>query len=299
VSFKKSKSFVTFEKLARQQQSLICSAINKLDPVDFVDDDWQFQSGGGGLSKVLVDGDIFEKAGVNVSSIEGKLSPEMSRSLFIEEGAEFHATGISLVLHPQSPRIPTVHLNIRCFELENQALWYGGGIDLTPYYPHDDDFIHFHQVLEKACNSIKPDSYQSMKNKCDDYFSIPHRHEMRGIGGVFFDHLNSDSSQDYELCKAVSGAIIDAYMPIVSRRQSEPYTQDDKDFQLIRRGRYVEFNLMYDRGTSFGLKSNGRTESILMSLPPVVNYKYNWQPPRGSKDEKMTTYYQPHDWLTH
>ncbi len=292
-----SEQFQSMEAYIHRLQDTICQGLEALDEVRFQEDLWKRPEGGGGRTRVIADGQVWEKGGVNVSSVNGRLADEIAKHLKTEP-MDFGACGISLVIHPQSPRVPTIHMNVRYFEMENGRSWFGGGIDLTPYYPHTEDFQHFHETLQNACNRIIPDSYPGYKKYCDEYFTVKHRHEMRGIGGVFFDYLPGSEGQHFELVQSVGDAFLKAYCPIVERRKTENYAEADKQFQLVRRGRYVEFNLIYDRGTLFGLKTNGRIESIFMSLPPEVHFHYDWHPEPNSPHADMMQYYQPHDWVT-
>ena len=276
-------------------QNKICNAFEALDTKKFIEDNWEREEGGGGKTRVIEDAAILEKGGINISSVHGMLSETVAKQLKTEQ-MEFGACGLSLVIHPFSPKIPTIHMNVRYFELENGKNWFGGGIDLTPYYPFPEDFKHFHNVLKNGCNSVIPDSYIDFKTQCDDYFTVKHRNEMRGIGGIFFDYLSGDTEKYFNLVKAVGNCFLDSYIPIVESHKDEKYSKEDKQFQLLRRGRYVEFNLIYDRGTLFGLKTGGRIESILISLPPTVNFLYNKIPEKNTPYYEMTNYYQPHDW---
>ncbi|RMG65358.1 MAG: oxygen-dependent coproporphyrinogen oxidase [Calditrichaeota bacterium] len=292
-----SPSFEAMEALILRLQSTICAELAEVDGgAEFVAHPWRRETGGGGLTRVIQQGKVFEKGGVNTSSVYGELPPGLAEQLGTTPGA-FAACGLSIVIHPRSPRIPTIHLNIRYFQLENGQSWYAGGMDLTPYYPHPEDFVHFHRVLHQACEAALPGSYQKFKAQCDRYFYLPHRGEMRGVGGVFYDHLDGANPSHFELNRRIGEAFLPAYLPIVLRRKDEPFTDQDREFQLIRRGRYVEFNLLYDRGTAFGLQSGGRVESIFISLPLEVKFPYNWQAPPGSPYAEMTRYYQPRDWL--
>lgn len=286
--------FEEMENYIIQLQEVICTEIEYRDEKRFKEDNWERHEGGGGKTKII-EGKTFEKGGVNISKIFGKL-PEQIAQQFKIEPQEFAACGLSLVLHPYSPKIPTTHMNIRYFETESGKSWFGGGIDLTPYFPHTEDFIFFHKSLKTAVNSIHPEFYGMFKPECDDYFTIKHRNEMRGIGGIFFDYLPGEDARHLELIKAAGDAFLPSYLPIVEKRKDEAFTEDDKEFQLIRRGRYVEFNLIYDRGTTFGLKTGGRIESILMSLPPEVKFKYSWNPAPGTPHFEMQNYYQPAKW---
>ncbi len=283
-----------FQKMIEYTKNLqeeICHEMALLDKNEFLEDEWKHVEGGGGCSKILENGNIFEKAGVNTSAVQGKLPKDIA-SYFKKEIMSFAACGISLVLHPFSPRIPTIHMNVRYFEMEDKDSWFGGGVDMTPYYPHREDFLHFHRTLKKAVEDVMPNSYDEYRKKCDEYFTIKHRKEMRGIGGIFFDYLKDDHETHFELIKSVGDHFLASYSPIVEKRKEESFSDEDKNFQLVRRGRYVEFNLLYDRGTLFGLKTNGRVQSILMSLPMHASYPYNYQPAKNSPYEKMSNYYQ-------
>jgi coproporphyrinogen III oxidase len=290
-----SEFFNKVEKYVSELQLKICNAIEKLDGKKFRSDKWNMQSEGGGVTKVLSDGNVFEKGGVNFSSIKGKMNDETAHQLNVES-QNFNVCGISLILHPFSPKIPTIHMNIRFFELEKGKMWFGGGTDLTPYYPYEKDFRHFHKTLKDACNLAVKNSYDIYKKNCDEYFFIKHRNEMRGIGGVFFDYIDGNE-KNFDLVKSLGDSFLDSYLPIVKKRKNEKFSEEDKQFQLIRRGRYVEFNLIYDRGTLFGLKSGGRVESILVSLPAEVNFIYNYTPKVDSPHSKMQKYYQPKNWV--
>jgi coproporphyrinogen III oxidase len=249
--------------------------------------------GGGGITRAFM-GDVFENAGVNTSCVFGKIDPLFAQHLQ-GSGDEMWAAGISLIIHPRSPRIPTVHANFRMIH-QGEKFWFGGGADLTPYYPYEEDFIFFHDTWKKACSPFG--SYPKMKKTCDDYFNNAHRGiEMRGIGGIFFDHHNTgDTLADVNMVKHLSEHFIESYLPIVRKRISEAWSPEDEDFMLHRRGRYVEFNLLHDRGTLFGLKTNGRVDSILISLPARCKFTYQYRPTPGSVHEKMWSYYTPHEW---
>ena len=294
------------EELVKNRQLSIVNALEEIDARSFHTDTWQRDGGGGGITKVL-QGTVFEKAGVNVSAVHGK-TPEVIKNQVPESSAEFYATGISLVIHPVNPMIPTVHANFRFFQrmdTEDNIVdgWFGGGADLTPYYLFEEDAVHFHQTLKDACDRHDPSHYPKFKDWCDRYFRNHHRKEQRGIGGLFFDHLRL--SEDIEANSAhqsfvedAGNAFLPAYLPIVEQRQSMPFTPEQKKWQEIRRGRYVEFNLIHDRGTLFGLKSNGRIESIFMSLPPTVRWAYDLHPEPGSPEAKlMDVLYQPKAWV--
>ncbi len=276
-------------------QKTICDNLLQFDSAITHDHSWDRQEGGGGFTRVIDDSTIFEKGGVNTSSVFSELPEEIAKQLKVKP-MQFAACGLSVILHPKSPRIPSIHMNVRYFELENGDSWFGGGTDLTPYYPHEEDFVLFHRTLQQACESVLPDSYEQFKCRADEYFYLPHRGEMRGIGGIFFDYLRQDNATHCKLVQAVGNCFLPSYLPILKRRQDEPYTENDREFQLIRRGRYVEFNLLYDRGTMFGLKSHGRVESIFVSLPPNVLFPYDWRPGKGTPHEQMMKYYQPKDW---
>lgn len=285
------------------QQSL-CTEMEKLDEQGkFHQDPWQRQEGGGGLTCVLT-GKVFEKAGVNYSHIYGSSLPAAATKTRPElAGKPFEALGVSIVFHPQNPFVPTTHANIRYFtttdSLDNPIWWFGGGFDLTPYYGFDEDCQHWHQMARLATHPFEDRLYPEWKKACDAYFFLPHRQETRGIGGLFFDDLNQpDFNTCFELFKNVGKYFWEGYRPIVERRKNHAYEAKHKAFQKYRRGRYVEFNLLYDRGTLFGLQSNGRTESILMSLPPEVSFIYDWQPEPGSQEQVLyQRYLAPRDWL--
>ncbi len=278
-------------------QQRICSALEHLDGASlFQTDAWQREGGGGGQSRIMTEGAVFEKAGVNFSEVFGQMSPEFAAGL-PGEGRDFTATGLSLVLHPRSPMIPTVHANFR-FLTKGEAQWFGGGADLTPYYPFREDVIHFHRVWKRVCEGHGPPvDYLRFKRWCDEYFFIAHRGEPRGVGGIFFDYLKEDMPKLFAFVRDCGEAFLGAYEPIVRRRKLESYTTEQRAFQEFRRGRYVEFNLLYDRGTVFGLKTGGRVESILMSLPPVARWTYDYKPAPGSREAELyETYLKPRDW---
>lgn len=257
--------------------------------------------GGGGYSRVLAGGSVFEQAGVNFSEVHGTLPSEMSLKLVgRDEPTAFFATGISIVIHPFSPMIPTTHANYRYLEVGDRT-WFGGGGDLTPYYLFNEDAQHFHRTFKVVCDKHSPELYAQMKSACDEYFYLPHRQEARGIGGIFFDYLGREDPPAADYIPLVTGLLNcfqESYLPIVKRRMNESWGEQEKAFQLLRRGRYVEFNLLYDRGTLFGLKTSGRTESILMSLPPLVRWEYNFQPTVGSREaELLETLREPRNWV--
>jgi len=286
-------------------QNNICQSLETEDgEAGFIHDKWQRPEGGGGESRVLTNGKVFEQAGVNFSHVKGKSLPASATAKRPElAGRSFEAMGVSLVIHPHNPHVPTSHANVRFFIAEKNNAepiwWFGGGFDLTPYYAVEEDVIHWHQTAKQACDNIDPAYYQRFKQWCDEYFYLPHRNEQRGIGGLFFDDLNEQGFEhSFALTRSIAEHYIPAYLPIVQKRRDTPFSERQRDFQLYRRGRYVEFNLVYDRGTLFGLQSGGRTESILMSMPPMVKWAYNWQPEAGSQEEELYHYYlKPKDWL--
>ncbi|KTC83497.1 oxygen-dependent coproporphyrinogen oxidase [Legionella cincinnatiensis] len=288
-----------------QLQNTICSRLENLDgQAQFIEDAWQRSAGGGGITRVLSQGLVFEKAGVNFSHVLGAHLPASASAHRPElAGRNFNALGVSLVIHPDNPYVPTSHANVRFFIAEKEdadpVWWFGGGFDLTPYYGFEEDCKHWHQTALQACQPFGQSIYPKFKQWCDDYFFIKHRNEARGIGGLFFDDYNEISFEhSFSLMQSIGNHYIEAYAPIVSRRKSHPFGEHEKAFQKYRRGRYVEFNLVYDRGTLFGLQSNGRTESILMSLPPEVTWEYNWHPEANSAEAKLYTDFLPHrNWL--
>jgi len=290
--------------LLNLQQS-ICDALAKEDGCKtFEEDSWQREEGGGGRSMVLADGEVFESAGVNFSYVHGAGLPASATASRPElAGRSFQAMGVSLVIHPKNPYIPTSHANVRFFvaekEGEQPVWWFGGGFDLTPYYGFDEDVIHWHQTAKQACDPFGDDVYARYKKWCDEYFYLKHRDEPRGVGGLFFDDLNEPGfAQSFAFMQSVGNHFIKAYLPIVQKRKHMDYGERERDFQLYRRGRYVEFNLVYDRGTLFGLQSGGRTESILMSMPPQVKWRYNWKPETGSAEAELyEKYLIPRNWL--
>lgn len=292
------------ESFLRALQDRICVELERLDgSARFVEDAWTRAAGGGGRTRVLRDGALFEQAGVNFSRVSGSPLPPSATAHRPElAGGSFIATGVSLVLHPKNPYVPTTHANVRYFEAskdgEQPAWWFGGGFDLTPFYPFDEDVAHWHTVARNLCAPFGADVYPRCKQWCDDYFYLKHRNETRGVGGLFYDDLNEGG---FERCLAFTEAVgqgfLDAYLPIAARRRDTPYGEREREFQLYRRGRYVEFNLVYDRGTLFGLQSGGRTESILMSLPPRVRFEYAYQPEPGSAEARLADYLKPRDWV--
>jgi coproporphyrinogen III oxidase len=287
-------------------QDRICACIEAADTkAKFAEDIWQHAEGGGGRSRYLAEGPVIEKAGVNFSHVQGfRLPPAATVKRPDLQDREFQAMGVSAVVHPHNPYAPTSHANVRFLLAEKAGMdpvwWFGGGFDMTPYYGFEEDAVHWHQMAKNACEPWGSDLYANYKKHCDDYFYLPHRAEPRGIGGLFFDDLNAPGFEEsFAFMRSVGDHYIKAYQPILEKRKSTPYTQDQRDFQLYRRGRYVEFNLLYDRGTLFGLQSGGRTESILMSLPPNVVWKYNLTPAPGSAEARLTTdFLVAKDWLS-
>ena len=297
-----------FEQLITDLQNSICRELELLDgKAKFKEDVWTREGGGGGFTRVLTNGDVFEKAGVNRSAVHGEVTPALAVQLKTK-GSHFFATGISLVIHPLSPMVPTSHANFRYFELYDERKnridsWFGGGADLTPYYLFEEDAIHFHKTFKTACNQFDPSFYPKFKLHCDDYFNNTHRdNERRGVGGIFYDYMRPTENQSEEFLfnfsEVCGKAFTNAYLPIVERTKSLPYGEEQIYWHELRRGRYVEFNLIHDRGTIFGLKSNGRTESILMSLPPRVRFDYDDRPKPGSREEELIRVLKnPKDWV--
>lgn len=296
-------------------QSRIVEALELVDGKNFLHDSWQRAEGGGGISCLLEDGNVFERAGVGFSHVLGnKLPPAATIAHPEAAGRSWEAMGVSLVLHPRNPYAPTVHMNVRFFVAKapkpspaTQAAadknadiwWFGGGMDLTPYYGFEEDAVHFHRTCRDALAPFDKDFYPQFKRQCDEYFYLKHRKEPRGIGGIFFDDFNAlGFERSFALHKSVGDAFLNAYLPILQRRKDTPYGERERDFQAYRRGRYVEFNLVYDRGTLFGLQSNGRTESILISMPPLVKWRYDWKPAEGSPEAKLySDFLLERDWL--
>lgn len=286
-------------------QDNICNSLEQEDgDARFVEETWERPEGGGGRSRVIENGAVIEKGGVNFSHVYGdKLPPSATAARPELAGRGFEAMGVSLVIHPNNPFVPTSHANVRFFvaeqEGEEPVWWFGGGYDLTPYYGNEDDCRAWHQTAKNAVDPFGDDIYPRFKRWCDEYFYLKHRNEARGVGGLFFDDFNElGFDRSFSLLKAVGDSYVEAYRPIVAKRKNAAFTEQQKDFQLYRRGRYVEFNLVFDRGTLFGLQSGGRTESILMSLPPTVKWQYNWQPEPGSAEAELTEKFLPHrDWI--
>jgi coproporphyrinogen III oxidase len=287
----------------RGLQDRICNALEQVEAraasdARFHQDAWEHREGGGGVTRVLIDGKVFEKAGVNFSRVTGTLPQELATAT-PGGGAAFVATGVSLVLHPQNPHVPTVHANFRqiCKGTgADRTSWFGGGSDLTPYYPRREDVIHFHRTWEEVCGRHNVADHARFKQWCDEYFYLPHRQECRGVGGIFFDYLHDNLEQVFAFVRDAGDHFLSAYGPILNRRMNDPYTDEERRWQLLRRGRYVEFNLLQDRGTAFGLKTGGRVESILMSLPPQVRWGYNESPLAGTPEAELLDYLKPRDW---
>ncbi len=284
-------------------QDHICQQLSAVDGASFIEDNWQRDAGGGGRSRILRDGNVFEQAGVNFSHVSGDALPASATAHRPElAGRRFEAMGGSLVVHPRNPYVPTSHANVRFFIATKPdaepVWWFGGGFDLTPYYGFEEDAVHWHRTARDLCAPFGDDVYPRYKKWCDDYFFLKHRNEPRGIGGLFFDDLNTpDFASCFAFTQAVGQGYLDAYLPIVERRQALPWGERERDFQLYRRGRYVGFNLVWDRGTLFGLQTGGRTESILMSMPPLVRWEYNFQPEAGSPEAALSEFIQVKDWL--
>ncbi len=286
-------------------QEQVCTALAAADGEGkFHEDAWQRPDGGGGRTRILTDGRVFEQAGVNFSHVDGqRLPPSASAQRPELAGRSFQAMGVSLVIHPRNPYIPTSHCNVRFFIADKPGAppvwWFGGGFDLTPYYGFEDDARHWHGIAHQACAPFGQDYYTRFKKWCDEYFFLKHRGETRGIGGLFFDDFSDRNFEhSFAFMRSVGDSFLPAYLPIVERRKDMPFGERERDFQLYRRGRYVEFNLVYDRGTLFGLQSGGRTESILMSLPPLVRWRYDWHPAAGSPEARLyDDFLKPREWL--
>ena len=291
------------EHWLREYQDRACAALEAADGgAHFVEDEWSRAEGGGGRTRILRDGAVFEQAGVGFSRVEGAQMPASATAHRPElAGRAWIATGVSIVIHPRNPYVPTTHLNVRVFGAQRDGAWiwwFGGGFDLTPYYPFDEDVVHWHATARDACAPFGAGVYPRYKRWCDDYFFLKHRGETRGVGGVFFDDLHEwPFARCFEFLRSVGDAFLAAYLPIVLRRRDWPYGERERQFQLYRRGRYVEFNLVHDRGTLFGLQSGGRTESILMSLPPLVRWQYAYTPEPASPEAALAAYLTPREWL--
>lgn len=296
-----------FQAYIKHLQDSICKTLESVDgKATFKEDLWDRPEGGGGRTRVIENGNVFEKGGVNISSVFGKLPEQLQKTLNVSQG-DFFACGLSLVLHPKNPMVPTVHANWRYFEMYDEqgnivTQWFGGGQDLTPYYLFDEDAIHFHNVCKEACDKHDETFYPQYKKRCDEYFYNAHRNEGRGIGGLFFDYLKETDSislqERYDFVTEIGNSFLNSYVPIVEKRKELSYSSEQRDWQEVRRGRYVEFNLVHDKGTLFGLKTNGRIESILMSLPPKVQWHYNHSPEKGSEEERLIqVLQQPKNWV--
>jgi len=299
-----SPAVVQVQAFLQDLQERLCRALEQADgSARFAEDAWTRAEGGGGRTRVLKDGAVFEQGGVNFSLVGGDRMPPAATAHRPElAGRAWTALGVSLVLHPRNPHVPTTHLNVRYFEAHKPdaepVWWFGGGFDLTPFYPVDADVRHWHQVARELCAPFGADVYAKYKRWCDEYFYLKHRDETRGVGGLFFDDLNDwGFEQCFAFMQAVGNGFADAYLPIVEKRKSTLFGEAEREFQLYRRGRYVEFNLVYDRGTLFGLQSGGRTESILMSLPPRVRFEYAYAPAAGSAEARLAEYLKPRDWV--
>jgi len=287
-------------------QANIVRALEEADGSPFRSDSWTREEGGGGLSRLLEGGALFERAGVLFSHVRGRaLPPSASAHRPDLAGRHWEAMGVSMVLHPRNPYVPTTHMNVRLFVARapedgngDDVFWFGGGLDLTPYYPFEEDVRHFHRVCHDAVAPFGDDKYPAYKKWCDQYFFLKHRNETRGVGGLFFDDLNQEGFDDcFDLTRSVGDCFLPAYIPIVEKRRDTPYGDRERDFQAYRRGRYVEFNLVFDRGTLFGLQSGGRTESILLSMPPLASWRYDWRPEADTPEAELYDYLRPREWL--
>jgi len=298
---------LTSEKIAegfKKLQDSICAWLTEETGEQYIEDCWDYDKGTGGGRTRVFEGDVIEKGGVNFSCIGGPQLPSAALNAFNLPPSSFVATGVSIVIHPRNPYIPTIHMNVRYFEATPDDTskpglwWFGGGTDLTPYYPKFSEVVHFHTVLKGICDKFKED-YEKHKTKCDNYFFLKHRNEARGVGGIFFDHVNDRKKEDiFEFVKSVGYGFEDCYRKMFSANKDKAYTDEEREFQLLRRSRYVEFNLLWDRGTKFGIQSQGRTESILMSMPATAKWAYNWKPKPNSREEKCINFYlKAQDWL--
>lgn len=284
-------------EVAEWMQSLqeeICSGLEKADgKAKFKEDVWERPGGGGGKTRVIENGAVIEKGGVNFSAVYGKLDDKIRKTLNID-AQNFFATGISIVIHPINPFVPIIHMNTRYFEVDEKTNWFGGGIDLTPVYVNKEEIVFFHKELKSTCDKFDPNYYAEFKKWADEYFFLPHRGETRGVGGIFYDRLSADENKSIEILfgftKEVGKTFLKAYLPLIEKNKSKEFGDREKDWQLLRRGRYVEFNLVYDKGTKFGLETQGRSESILMSLPPLAKWVYDYQPEKGSREEETLEY---------
>ena len=285
-------------------QDRICAGLESLDGKGmFIEERWQRSGGGGGRTRVISDGNVFEKGGVNFSHVHGIMPEKIASRLNLPLSAKFHATGVSIVIHPESPMVPIIHMNVRYFQMEDGFYWFGGGIDLTPIYIDPTQAVSFHRVMKEVCDKYDPESYDRFKSWCDEYFFLKHRQETRGVGGIFFDRLRGDSEEQKEKLHAfvqgVGDAFLTAYSPIVTANRQLPYGNKEKEFQAVRRSRYVEFNLLFDKGTKFGIDTNGRTESILMSMPPMAKWAYNYKPEENSREAQTMALLKPIDWINY
>ena len=281
----------------KKVQNEICTALSAETNQNYQEDIWTYDKGdGGGITRIF-QGDVIEKGGVNYSGLSGVLSEKIAGKLQKGGSLNFFATGVSLVIHPLNPFVPTIHMNIRYIERGGKH-WFGGGIDLTPFYPDENDIIYFHRCLKSVCDAYNTSWYSEFKQQCDDYFFIKHRNESRGIGGIFFDYLSDDFDKTFHFTLDVGKSFCDVYLPILNKHKNDPWDENNRQFQLYRRGRYVEFNLVYDRGTLFGLETQGRIESILMSLPPLTAWTYNWSPDQGSPESRLYDVLEPRDWAS-
>lgn len=299
-----SPRLAAIETYLRDLQDRICAAIEQADgTATFLEDVWERTEGGGGRTRILRNGSVFEQAGIGFSRVSGdRLPPSASAHRPELAGRRWTALGVSLVFHPLNPHVPTTHMNVRYFEASAEnaepVWWFGGGFDLTPYYPYEEDVRSWHRVAHDVCAPFSAEAYPRYKKWCDDYFFLKHRNETRGVGGLFYDDLHEGGfDRCFDFMQSVGNGFLDAYLPIVDRRKSTPYGDNERQFQMYRRGRYVEFNLVYDRGTLFGLQSGGRTESILMSLPPTVRFEYRYEPEPGSAEARLADYLKPRDWI--
>lgn len=299
-----TSSAIAVKTYLQDLHARIVAALEEVDGHDFLNDAWQRPEGGGGISRVIEEGEVFERGGVNFSHVTGKCLPSSAAANRPGiAGRAWEAMGVSLVLHPRNPFAPTVHMNVRFFnataEDQEPVWWFGGGMDLTPYYGFEQDVQHFHRICHNALEPFGVDLQPRFKRWCDEYFYLKHRSEPRGVGGIFFDDFNElDFNTSFAMQRSVGDHFIEAYLPILQRRKDTSYGERERDFQAYRRGRYVEFNLVYDRGTLFGLQSGGRTESILMSMPPIVKWRYDWQPEAGSAEARLYSDFLIHrDWV--
>lgn len=299
-----TSSLLSVEAYLQDLQDRLCAALELQDGnAQFCEDNWQRPEGGGGRTRVLREGSVFEQAGIGYSCVSGNTLPASATAHRSDlAGRHWIATGVSLVIHPQNPYVPTTHMNVRYFEAHKEGSapiwWFGGGFDLTPFYPFEEDVRHWHQVAHDLCVPFGADIYPKYKKQCDDYFFLKHRNETRGVGGLFFDDLNDWGFEPcFEFMRAVGDGFLEAYIPLVEKRKNTEFSQRERDFQLYRRGRYVEFNLLYDRGTLFGLQSGGRTESILMSLPPQVRFQYAYSPVANSREAELIDYLKSREWV--